>query len=183
MVVNDLLRPRREVIDPEISFQYALKAYKVNSGEDRLESNPERFFSTTYPSNAIKNVLKVVNEKLIGESNQGGFVLSGSYGSGKTHALVTLYNIFRYPEIASKWIEYHNIKFNLASIQKENNVCMLSTSEVDPDYLWEPIFKSLGYENLLNDIKRYPTVDIIESLAKDKKTAIFIDELESVNVK
>lgn len=178
MVVNDLLRPRREVIDPEISFQYALKAYKVNSGEDRLESNPERFFSTTYPSNAIKNVLKVVNEKLIGESNQGGFVLSGSYGSGKTHALVTLYNIFRYPEIASKWIEYHNIKFNLASIQKENNVCMLSTSEVDPDYLWEPIFKSLGYENLLNDIKRYPTVDIIESLAKDKKTAIFIDELE-----
>src|SRR6056297_1444238 len=166
------MKPRREVIDKDLSFQYALKAYKVNSDEDRLESNPERFFETTYPSNAIKNMINVVNEKLLGVVPQGGIVLSGSYGSGKTHALLTLYNIFKYPQLASNWMERHKIEFNINSVNKRNNACMLSTSEVVPDYLREPIFKMLDSKELLDNIKRYPTIDIIERLVGNEKTAI-----------
>jgi len=179
MVVNDILKPRKEVVDSKINFQYALKAYKVNShDEDRLESTPERFFETTYPSNAIRNMISVVNDKLIGEDHQGGIVLSGSYGSGKTHALVTIYNLFKHPELAEEWIKYHNIKFNTESLKSDNNVCMLSTSEIDPDYLWKPIFSTLGFSNLLEEVKRYPTISTIEKIIGKGKTAIFIDELE-----
>lgn len=179
MVVNDILKPRKEVIDSKVNFQYALKAYRVNShDEDRLESNPERFFETTYPSNAIRNMISVVNDKLIGEDHQGGIVLSGSYGSGKTHALVTIYNLFKHPVLAEEWIEYHNIKFNIESLKNDNNVCMLSTSEIDPDYLWKPIFSTLGFSNLLEEVKRYPTISTIEKIIDKGKTAIFIDELE-----
>jgi predicted AAA+ superfamily ATPase len=179
MVVNDILKPRKEVIDSKINFQYALKAYKVNSTEeDRLESNPERFFETTYPSNAIRNMLSVVNDKLVGEDHQGGIVLSGSYGSGKTHALVTIYNLFKHPILAEEWIKYHNIKFNTESLKNDNNVCMLSTSEIDPDYLWKPIFSKLGFSGLSSKVRRYPTISTIEKIIGNGKTAIFIDELE-----
>ncbi|MCK8825903.1 DUF499 domain-containing protein [Fuchsiella alkaliacetigena] len=178
MVINDLLRPRQEVIDPEVNFQHAIRAYRVKDKEDRLESNPARFFATTYPSNAIRNVIKLANQKLTGIDNQGGIVLAGAYGSGKSHALITLYNIFAYPEQAESWINYHNIKFNLATIQDNSKSSILSTSKVDPDKLWEPIMRELDKEEIINKIDRYPTVDDIEELIGDDYTAIFIDELE-----
>ena len=178
VVVNDLLKPRKEVVDPDVQFQHAIRAYRVKEGEDRLESNPTRFFSTTYPSNAIRNMIKLTNEKLTGVDNQGAIVLSGAYGSGKSHALITLYNIFAYPEVAGDWIKYHNIKFNLATIKDNSKSCILSTSKIDPDKLWEQIRKELGKEGLIDEIDRYPTTGDIENMIDDNYTAIFVDELE-----
>jgi len=47
------------------------------------------------------------------------------------------------------------------------------------DFLWEPIFSKLGRSDILDKIKRFPTVDQIEDIVGDETCAIFIDEIEN----
>lgn len=169
--IEDLVQPRQEVLDGNL--QGVIQAYKVESEGDSIESEPEKFFSTTYPSNAIKNVLARVNDKLTYESDRGGFVLSGPRGSGKSHALVTLYHLFKHPKIAKDWLKNWHIDLK---IPQNSDGIILSAQETDPDLLWEPIFRKAGKEDLLNKVKRYPTTDIIKELVGDRTFAIFLDE-------
>jgi len=57
---------------------------------------------------------------------------------------------------------------------------MFSTRRDDVDLLWEPIFKAFGREDILSEIKRYPTKDQIEKAIGDNPCAIFIDEIEKL---
>lgn len=174
MKIKDVLLPRKEVI--EGNFQGALQAHQVHSKTDRLESQPETLFNATFPSNGIRNVIHRCQQKLIGEDHQGGFLLAGPYGAGKTHALIVLYHLFNDPKIATTWLDEWHIDFDIPDTSK---AVILSTSEIDADHLWEPIFKKLDREDLLDKVKRYPTIPIIEDLSDGKPLAIFFDEIET----
>lgn len=169
-VIADLLQPKEEVLNK--SLEGVIHAYRVET-ENRLESNPKRFFSSTYPSNSIKNVLDLVGDKLNYKSSKGNFVLSGPRGSGKSHALVTLYHIFQHPEEANSWLKEWSIALDVPT---ESKSLIVSAQKVDPDLLWEPIFKKAGREDLLEEVGRYPTTDTIEKLVQDDVLAIFLDE-------
>jgi len=172
--IKDILKPRKDVL--EGNFQGVIQTHKVDAKEKRLENNPQEFLKITYPSSAIRITLERIKEKLSGISNQGGFLLSGPYGSGKSHTLITLYHLFNNPSLAKDWCKRWGINFELP--EKSRSV-IVSTRRYDFDHIWEPIFKQLGREDLLNKIKRFPTTDQIEEMIGDNLVAIFIDEIEN----
>lgn len=174
ITIKKILTPRKEVL--EGNFQGVLQSHKVEEPGDRLENNPDKLFNATYPSNSLKNAFDGIRSKLSGRSSQGGFVLSGPKGSGKSHGLILLFHMFRNPEKANRWLEEWNIPFDIPT---KAECIILSTRKVDPDLLWVPIFKRAGREDLLKQVKRYPTTDHIEELVGDKTMAIFLDEIET----
>ncbi len=172
--IRDITIARKEVLDG--TFQGVIQTHKVDAREKRLENNPEEFLKITYPSSAIRRSLERIDEKLTGKSNQGGFLLVGPYGSGKSHTLITLYHLFNNPSLARDWGKQWKIDFELP---ERSRSVIVSTRRYDVDRLWEPIFKLLGREDLLSEIKRFPTTDQIEELVGDDVVAIFIDEIEN----
>lgn len=172
--IKDIVTARREVL--EGTFQGVIQTHKVDTEEKRLENNPEEFLKITYPSSAIKRAIEGIEEKFSGKSNQGGFLLVGPYGSGKSHTLVTLFHLFNNPSLAKEWGKRWNIDIELP--EKSRSV-IISTRRYDVDRLWEPIFKLLGGEKLLSEVKRFPTTDQIEELIGEEPVAIFIDEIEN----
>lgn len=174
MAISDIIEPRTEVRDGE--FQGVLQAHKVDASTDRLENDPRRLLSMTYPSNAFETALGYVADKLAHNDNQGAITLNGPYGSGKSHGLLALYHLFDRPDIGQDWIDRWDIEIDMP---KDADVTVLSTSETDADRIWEPIFQDLGATEILEDVKRYPTVEHIEQLAGDHPVAIFFDEIET----
>jgi len=172
--IEEIAKPRSEVLEGK--FQGVIQTNKVDANEKRLETNPEKFLKITYPSSAIKGTLERITEKIQQTSNQGAFLLVGPYGSGKSHALISLYHIFNRPEIANKWAKEWDIDFK---IPEKSRSVIISTRKYDVDYIWEPIFTQLGRNDLLKEIKRFPTVDQIEEAIGNNTVAIFIDELEN----
>jgi len=130
----------------------------------------------TYPSNALLNIFDRVDDKLEGRDSQGGILLTGPYGSGKSHGLLTLYHIFNSPEVGQEFVDDWEIDLNLP---EDAEASVLSTSETDADLIWEPVFRKLGREDILDEIDRYPTTDHIEEIAGDETTAILFDEIET----
>ena len=174
MTIADFLTPRNEVIEGQ--FQGVLQAHKVGSDQDRLENDADRLFSMTYPSNALQTAFDHVDNKLRGRDNQGGVTLSGPYGAGKSHGLLVLYHMFNSPNVAQEWVDEWDISLNLPESSKAT---IHSTSETDADLIWEPIFRDLGREDILDDIKRYPTTEHLERLTEEGPVAIFFDEIET----
>ncbi|WP_280585078.1 DUF499 domain-containing protein [Halorubrum sp. Boch-26] len=174
MTIADFLTPRDEVIEGQ--FQGVLQAHKVGSDQDRLENDADRLFSMTYPSNALQTAFDHVDNKLRGRDNQGGITLSGPYGAGKSHGLLVLYHMFNSPTVAQKWVDEWDVSLDLPESSKAT---IHSTSETDADLIWEPIFEDLGREDILDDIKRYPTTEHLERLTEEEPVAIFFDEIET----
>ncbi len=174
MDISDFLTPRDEVVEGR--FQGVLQAHKVGSSNDRLENDPSRLLSMTYPSNALQTAFDHVDNKLRDRDSQGGITLSGPYGAGKSHGLLTLYHLFDSPELAQDWLNEWDIPLDLPSTARAS---IHSTSKTDSDQIWEPIFRDLGREDILDNIRRYPTTDHIEELAADETIAIFFDEIET----
>jgi hypothetical protein len=174
MTISDLLTPRDEVTEGQ--FQGVLQAHKVGDDDDRLENDADRLFSMTYPSNALQTAFDHVDNKLSGRDSQGGIALSGPYGAGKSHGLLVLYHMFNSPDVAQKWVNDWGITLDLPESAKAS---IHSTSETDADLIWEPIFRDLGREDLIDDIKRYPTTDHLEQLSEEEPVAIFFDEIET----
>lgn len=174
MLIDDLLTPRDEVVEGR--FQGVLQAHKVGTSDDRLENDADRLFSMTYPSNALQTTFDHVDNKLRGRDSQGGIALSGPYGAGKSHGLLVLYHMFNSPEVGQKWVNKWGVALDFPDSAEAS---ILSTSETDADLIWEPIFRDLGREDILNDIKRYPTTDHLERLTEEEPVAIFFDEIET----
>jgi len=172
--IRDIVSPRKEI--KENTFQGVIQTHKIDAKEKRLENNPQEFLKITYPSSAIKRSIERIKEKLYRKSNQGGFLLVGPYGSGKSHCLITLYHLFNNPKLAKNWESKWGIKLEIPDNSKS---VVISTRRYDVDRLWEPIFKLLGKGALLKEIKRFPTTDQIEKLAETGAVAIFIDEIEN----
>jgi hypothetical protein len=78
MPISELLTPREEV--REGRFQGVLQAHKVGGSEDRLENDPSRLLSMTYPSNALETAFDHVDNKLRSRDSQGGITLTGVLG-------------------------------------------------------------------------------------------------------
>lgn len=174
LMIKDILIPRLEV--REGKFQGVIQTNKVDSEEMRIESSPNDFLNITYPSLILKEILEKSQEKKIGRFDQGGFLLAGPYGSGKSHTLISLYHIFNNPNLGNEWAKKWDIAFETP---QNSRSIILSTRNFAGDHLWIPIFKQLGREDLLKKVGRYPTIDQIEELIGDGPVAIFIDEIEN----
>lgn len=175
MVIKDVVQPRPDVLAG--NFQGDLRAYRVGREADasKLENDPDLFFAVTFPSGSLKRFVQLVHQKLTGERDQGAFLPIGRMGSGKTHALITLYNLFAYPERGLEWLQQYDLP-NLPL--EDSRAVMISAQEDQAEHLWEPVFRRAGREDLLSQVQDYPTISQIKDLVGGHPLAVFIDEIE-----
>ena len=78
-------------------FAADLHEVTLRHGRRPLYEEPEKFFALTYPTHALRELVKDVAGRLAGQSDKAVRQLELTYGGGKTHTLITLYHLFRDP--------------------------------------------------------------------------------------
>ena len=76
--------------------EFAADLHEVVLGEGRrlVYEDPEKFFALTYPTHALRELVRDVALRLSGQSDKAVRQLELTYGGGKTHTLITLYHLF-----------------------------------------------------------------------------------------
>jgi hypothetical protein len=111
--IQQLVRLRPEVVEGHLHGIISLYAL-LDRDAAAFEGNPHRVFSATYPSAALKQLLRRLQTSLSARDadRKGNFVIGGGYGSGKSHLLLTLYHALNNPAQARPWLAEHQIDFD-----------------------------------------------------------------------
>ena len=80
--------------------EFAADLHDVTLGLGRrpVYEDPEKFFALTYPTLALRDLVKDLASRLAGTSDKAVRQLELTYGGGKTHTLIALYYLFRNPD-------------------------------------------------------------------------------------
>ena len=78
-------------------FAADLHEVALARGKRAVYEDPEQFFALTYPTHALRELVKDVAIRLACQSDKAVRQLELTYGGGKTHTLITLYHLFRNP--------------------------------------------------------------------------------------
>ena len=99
-----VVRLKDELRTGELTLaEFAADLHEVTLGQGvrPLYEDPARFFALTFPTPALRELVKDVAERLAGKSTKAVRQLELTYGGGKTHTLITLYHLFRDPAALS----------------------------------------------------------------------------------
>lgn len=92
--IFDVCRPRQDILQGAVTeSEFAADLAQVLTGTSPADySEPARFFSNTYPTRGLKDLLANVSRRLSGKGGEAAaiFRLDTSYGGGKTHGLIAL---------------------------------------------------------------------------------------------
>lgn len=100
--VWEICEPHRDVfsrdLDPSL---FAISLHHVACGDgDRDYTDAERFFSRTFMTRALENLLERVIGRLAGRGSGAPILrLETAFGGGKTHTMTALLHIARSPEV------------------------------------------------------------------------------------
>ena len=155
-----------------------IQLYRVLEEKPALEKRTTEVFARTYLTEAIKVALDQIRNKFTGHDARGSTVFTGGYGSGKSHQLLALYHTLAYPDQAAHWLERQGYTAPLPPLH-DPAIIVLHTARVDYDNLWEPIFQQLGAQDVLDQVKRYPTIPQIRQALGNRQVVIIIDEIEN----
>ena len=97
---HQVVRLKEELRSGELALaEFAADLHEVTQAQGRrpIYEEPEQFFTLTYPTHALRELVKDVAGRLAGHSDKAVRQLELTYGGGKTHTLITLYHLFRDP--------------------------------------------------------------------------------------
>ena len=97
---HQVVRLKEELRSGELALaEFAADLHEVTQAQGRrpIYEEPEQFFTLTYPTHALRELVKDVAGRLAGQSDKAVRQLELTYGGGKTHTLITLYHLFRDP--------------------------------------------------------------------------------------
>lgn len=171
--IRDLVRPREEVLKEGIEGR--VDVYKALRKEG-IEGDPKKFLGITFLTEPLKEVFNELTDKLKKrKGSKGVYVFSGGWGSGKSHHILALFHELDSPKIGADWFKFHNYPF----VPQDKVKCVLIQAlSMDPDYLWMPIFKELGKDDVSAKVRRFPIHDHIKEAVGDRNVVIFLDEIE-----
>jgi hypothetical protein len=91
---------REDVRSGELSLAiFAADLYHVIMGRAKpVYQDPKEFFALTYPTHALRNLARDVATRLAGNNDKAVRQLALPYGGGKSHTLITLYQLVVDPE-------------------------------------------------------------------------------------
>lgn len=181
--ILDLVKIRPEVLAGELHGIIRLSDVLSPEKPDAFEKSPERVLSATYPSEAMRLLLHRLGLSLSdGDTDRkGNFIIAGGYGSGKSHLLLMLYHVLNSPEIATHWLQQHEIEFRPPEGADVVLMPMHQMRLPNGDtvrYLWEPIFHALGYEGFNHDGSNKPTSGHLHEAVAGRQVFLIIDEIE-----
>ena len=96
----EVVRLRPELQSGELTLaQFAAALHEVSqaAGKRPAYEDPEKFFALTFPTHALRGLVREVARRLAGRSDKAVRQLELTYGGGKTHTLITLHHLFREP--------------------------------------------------------------------------------------
>ncbi|MGH7902069.1 MAG: hypothetical protein ACRENZ_10070, partial [Thermodesulfobacteriota bacterium] len=142
MSYSDLLKPRVDVLKEDgIEGIIDLANLEDPKGK-KLEVNPQRFLSLTYPTADIRRVIQKLYDRFSGHKDAPGlFLFEGLKGSGKSHLLLMIYHLFKNYEIAKRWLDVHKMYCELP----DNAVVVVNKfTDLPLDSIWDFVFKQLA---------------------------------------
>jgi len=95
--LSQAVKPRASVFD---KARRDIVLDVTNLIEDKIQ--PEVFFAENYITHGMAHLYQAVMMRLEGKSDDGVYLLSQSMGGGKTHNLITLGLLARFPEYRDK---------------------------------------------------------------------------------
>ena len=98
---HQIVRLKPELRSGELSLaEFAADLHEVvtEAGKRPIYEDPEKFFALTYPTHALRELVKDVAGRLAGQNTKAVRQLEMTYGGGKTHTLITLHHLFHDPD-------------------------------------------------------------------------------------
>jgi len=98
---HEVVRLRDDLKSGELPLHmFAADLYEVmmQNGKRPIYENPGEFFSLTYPTHNLRNLVREVVLRLAGKNDKAVRQLELTYGGGKTHTLITLRHLVNDPE-------------------------------------------------------------------------------------
>ena len=99
---RDIVRLKDELRTGELSLaEFAADLHQVTLalGRRPVYEDPAKFFALTFPTPPLRELVQDVAARLAGQSDKAVRQLELTYGGGKTHTLITLYHLFRDPDV------------------------------------------------------------------------------------
>jgi len=174
MGYSSYLQPYPEVISDEGIEGIIDLANLKDTSKTKIESRPETFFKLTYPTTDITKVLEQIDLRFSSAKETSGlFLFEGLKGSGKSHLLLLIYNLFRHKEKAAHWLAENNLTCRIP----DDPVVIINKFTDDPhDAIWEMIFETLGAR--FKASKTHPKLAEFAKALGDRKVVLIFDELE-----
>jgi hypothetical protein len=170
----DFLVPRKEVISEEGVEGIIDLANLSDATRNKIETRPRDFFDLTYPTSDIRRVVECLNRRFQKSSDvPGTFLFEGLKGSGKSHLLLLIYNLFRYPEVARAWLAENGLSCTLPS---DSVVIVNKFTDASTYSIWELIFSQLTYTYRAK--KPIPGPDDLQKALGSRNAILIFDELE-----
>ncbi|MFC2055689.1 DUF499 domain-containing protein [Chloroflexota bacterium] len=144
--------------------------------EDKID--PGEFFEENFVTEGMKTLLEQSFRRLEGKSNQGIFKLKQAMGGGKTHNLLTLGLLARYPEYREQVMgQFYKTDPSLGNVQ----VVAFTGRESDaPLGMWGEIAEQLDKREQFKDLYsplRAPGRKAWETILAGENVLILLDEL------
>ncbi|MBN2391962.1 MAG: AAA family ATPase [Anaerolineae bacterium] len=173
MSFDHFLHPRPEVLDDTIAGIVDLANLRE---QGRLESEPARFFSVTYPTNDIVRVVQALDARFSQERADipGLFLFEGLKGSGKSHLLLLIYHLLEHREEAENWLAEHRLTCRLP---RDVTVIVNKFTDDPLGSIWDLLYRRFaGRSRGLETVQ--PGLEEIQSLIGDHRLVLILDELE-----
>ena len=97
---HEVVTLRDDLKSGELSLQmFAADLYEamMQRGKQPIYESPESFFALTYPTHNLRNLVRDVALRLAGKNDKAVRQLELTYGGGKTHTLITLFQLVNDP--------------------------------------------------------------------------------------
>ncbi|MBW2106343.1 MAG: hypothetical protein JRI26_10055 [Deltaproteobacteria bacterium] len=173
MSFSKLLQPRAEVLSGG-GIDGIIDLANIDNRR-KLEANPSRFFSLTYPTADVKRVVQTLFDRFKGSKDAPGlFLFEGLKGSGKSHLLLMIYHLFKNPGQARKWLDAHRM---YCELPESAEVVVNKFTDLPIFSLWDFIFKQLTGTAPETGIVQ-PSLEDMKKVIGNKKLILILDELE-----
>jgi hypothetical protein len=181
-VISDYITPAEEIqsSDGSITSDNLLdevSLYNLYDTRESPEQDAERILNITYPTSTLRKIIRHTSEKFDSGSSvsDGAHIISGEFGSGKSHIELVLYHLLSSPDLGEKWLDDNGIDAVLPSDTRTGALQMLN---LDQDYnkLHVAVGEYLGIDAWTEGDP--PGVHDIRDALEGRPTAVFIDEFE-----
>lgn len=182
-VLSDYIIPSDEILASDGTINPSglldeVSLYNLYDDRDSPEKDAERILDITYPTNTLSTITKNTAEALRSGSdfNEGGQIVGGGYGSGKSHIELVIYHLFNSPELGQRWLDQQGISVELPTNTRTAALQMFNL-ESNYNRLSEAVGDYLGIDQW-GDGSSLPTVHEIRDTLEGRPTLVLIDEFE-----
>lgn len=157
--------------------QLLISVFIDRAVNDPTSKEADRAFvlRATYPTAPLRSLTEHIAQKLSGQHPRGSAVVRGTYGSGKSHALLALYHVVAAGAEAWPVLEAWGVS---ARPPDGARVALVQLRAENPLTLWELLFERAGRADLNDRVREYPTREDWATLGRERPTLLIVDELE-----